>query len=296
MEEVSKLRSEFETAMEELLLSSKAPLELIKPMLYSLNGGGKRLRPLLLLATVSIIDHSLIEKAIQTAVALEYIHTYSLIHDDLPAMDDDQMRRGRATNHVEFDEATAILAGDAMLTDAFGIIARDNLLSFEQRVQLIGALSQASGSMGMVAGQISDIQSENKQIELETLQQIHHMKTGELFIFAVKSAGIISEVDQAILEELVKFGEHFGIAYQIHNDLKDVVLISPDHDALLKSDESNQKSTYPTLLGVEGSFQALEDEKTKAKACLEALCNKTSASFEKLDYFLNRLSTQKGEV
>ncbi len=295
MESITRLRAEFEKAMEEVLLASKAPLELIKPMLYSLNGGGKRLRPLLLLATVSIIDPKLMDKAIQTAIALEYIHTYSLIHDDLPAMDDDQVRRGMPTNHIKFDEATAILAGDAMLTDAFGIIARDELLTYQQRVELTASLSAAAGSMGMVAGQISDIQAENKQIDLEALQQIHRMKTGKLFIYSVRAAGVISQMDEKTLELLERFGDHFGIAYQIHNDLKDVVLISSDQDTLLKSDESNQKSTYPTLLGVKGSLQALQDEKNKAKSYLNELCELTSASFDKLEYFLDHLSIQQEE-
>src|SRR5690625_4325257 len=161
------------------------PDNLKASMVYSLQAGGKRIRPLLLFASYQAYEED-IDKVLLTAVALEMIHTYSLIHDDLPAMDDDDLRRGKPTNHKVFDEATAILAGDALLTYSFEIISDDPLLTDMEKVHLIRLLSQASGPKGMVAGQILDMEAENIPVTLEKLENIHELKTGQLLTFAIE--------------------------------------------------------------------------------------------------------------
>lgn len=293
MAHTGELRAKFEMALQEHIVSLQTPLELVKPMVYSLNGGGKRLRPLLLLTALNIKDPKLVEKGLKTSIALEYIHTYSLIHDDLPAMDNDDMRRGQPTSHIKFDEATAILAGDALETDAFGIIANDNQLSEEKRLQLILELSFAAGSNGMVAGQLYDINSDGQKITLEELKKIHLLKTGYLFMFAVKAAAIISGADSKEKDLLNQFGNHYGVAYQIHNDLKDVVNIGMDQDSLLHSDEANGKTTYPTLLGIDGAKEALLAEIDACHRCLKILELESKLNYQGLAQFLKPLSIEK---
>lgn len=156
-------------------------------MLYSIQAGGKRIRPMLVFATLQALKVNPL-LGVKTATALEMIHTYSLIHDDLPAMDNDDYRRGKWTNHKVFGDATAILAGDALLTLAFSILAEDDNLSFETRIALINQISFSSGAEGMVGGQLADLEAENKQVTLEELSSIHARKTGELLIYAVTSA------------------------------------------------------------------------------------------------------------
>ncbi|MGX7109385.1 polyprenyl synthetase family protein [Facklamia miroungae] len=280
------LRTQFEQALQDQVVSMHSPLEMVKPMVYSLNSGGKRLRPLLLLTVVAILNKEKVDKAISTAIALEFIHTYSLIHDDLPAMDDDEVRRGQPTSHVKFDEATAILAGDALQADAFAILAQDESLQDHQKVALLTELAHAAGSSGMVAGQLYDIQAENKNIEFDKLQQIHLMKTGLLFIFAMKAASIIVEVDQEVANLMTKFGQHYGVAYQIHNDLKDVVDLNEEVDSLAYSDIINQKSTYPSLLGIQAAKESLIEEIRLARVALESLETVCHKSFQALDNFL----------
>ncbi|MGF3072389.1 polyprenyl synthetase family protein [Facklamia sp. P13069] len=283
------LRSKFEQALQEQVISLNSPLEMVKPMVYSLNSGGKRLRPLLLLTTIAIFNKKKIDQAMLTAIALEFIHTYSLIHDDLPAMDDDKLRRGQPTSHVRFDEATAILAGDALQADAFAILSKDESLQAHQKVALIRELAHAAGSSGMVAGQLYDIKAENKTIDIEQLQQIHLMKTGLLFIFAMKAATIILEADQAESDLMITFGQHYGVAYQIHNDLKDVIDLNEEVDSLTYSDIINHKSTYPSLLGVGQAKASLIEEIKLARKALNDLEKLSHKSFKQLDNFLSPL-------
>ncbi|MCR8969322.1 polyprenyl synthetase family protein [Facklamia sp. 7083-14-GEN3] len=283
------LRSKFEHALQEQVLSLKSPLEMVKPMVYSLNSGGKRLRPLLLLSTIEVLNPKKVDQAISTAIALEFIHTYSLIHDDLPAMDNDELRRGQPTSHIKFDEATAILAGDALQADAFAILSKDESLQAHQKIALIRELAHATGSSGMVAGQLYDIKAENKTIDIEQLQQIHLMKTGLLFIFAMKAASIILETDQDEKELMITFGQHYGVAYQIHNDLKDVIDLKEEVDGLTYSDIINHKSTYPSLLGVEQAKVSLVEEIQLARKVLKDLEKVSHKSFQQLDNFLTPL-------
>ena len=289
------LRDIFEATLDQQIRYVMTPIEMLKPMLYSLKNGGKRLRPLLLLAILEIHSMDDLKKGLKTAIALEYIHTYSLIHDDLPAMDNDDLRRGQPTNHIQFDEATAILAGDALLTDAFAIIAADDLLNDQQKVRLMEQLSLAAGSQGMVAGQLKDIEGEKHETTLKQLQQIHHLKTGQLFIFAARAATIISNLDSDSSLALYKFAEHFGIAYQIHNDLMDVVGTEQATGKKVQSDANLDKKTYPAFLGIEQTFVALEEELNSARKQLIYLTEKSGNDYEKLTFFLDKLKIERGE-
>lgn len=290
MIKVSDLRRVFEEKLSQHLLAIKTPLELLKPMVYSLNSGGKRLRPLMLLTILDALDSDLIDKGMSTAMALEFIHTYSLIHDDLPAMDNDELRRGQPTSHVKFNEATAILAGDALLTDAFGIIAQDKYLEAEVKSQLIADLVAAAGSMGMVAGQLYDVTNQASSISLDQLKQTDLMKTGYLFVFAVKAGGQIGHLDQPALDILCQFGRHFGVAYQIHNDLKDILRIDSDPDSLLNSDSTNQKATYPSLLGLQPAKDQLNHELHLAHTCIQQLNQLLGKDFSGLNHFLDAIT------
>lgn len=291
----SHLRSSFEKALDDYVLSLKTPIEMLKPMLYSLKNGGKRLRPLLLLSFLEVHDPKSVKEGMHTALALEFIHTYSLIHDDLPAMDNDLLRRGQPSSHVQFDEATAILAGDALLTDSFALISSDPYLKARMKVKLITSLSQAAGSMGMVAGQIKDIQAEEKKISIEELQGIHALKTGCLFNYAVQAAGLINGLKRE-LKFLEEFSQAFGIAYQIHNDLMDVLGSQFETGKKNHHDQSLHKATYPSLIGLEASKEALEDKIQEARTALSKLNRKTGKPYLSLTFFLDYLSLPQEEA
>ncbi|MEY8371801.1 polyprenyl synthetase family protein [Aerococcaceae bacterium 50-4] len=236
------------------------PDRLKESMLYSLNTGGKRIRPMLLLATLKALNTDL-KVGMNTAIALEYIHTYSLIHDDLPAMDNDDYRRGKLTNHKAFDEATAILAGDSLLTDAFALIADDyNINNLQTKINLIASLSKAAGSTGMIAGQVMDVSSEGKQIDLQDLQAVHKHKTGELIRYGIFAAGQIAEISEDVAGLLDEFAWTYGIAYQIQNDLQEVMWTDDARGKHNHSDVDLGKNTYPSIMGTNGALTALSDK------------------------------------
>lgn len=287
--DIHTLRDIFERALKDRVRYTTTPIELLTPMVYSLQNGGKRLRPTMLLTVLAIQSPDQIKLGLNTGMALEFIHTYSLIHDDLPAMDNDDLRRGQPTNHIQFGEATAILAGDALLTDAFDLIVGDDYLSDRQKVRLTAHLSKAAGSLGMVAGQLADMQSDNQNISLAQLRQIHSLKTGKLFTFAVEAGAIIANLSEDIALELVTFSEHFGRAYQIHNDLMDVVGTTNQTGKQTQADAVLEKSTYPQLMGLEGAKQELASELQQAVACLERLSKQTGKDYLALAPFLDYL-------
>lgn len=287
--DIHTLRDIFERALKDRVRYTMTPIELLTPMVYSLQNGGKRLRPTMLLTVLAIQSPDQIKLGLNTGMALEFIHTYSLIHDDLPAMDNDDLRRGQPTNHIQFGEATAILAGDALLTDAFDLIVGDDYLSDRQKVRLTTHLSKAAGSLGMVAGQLADMQSDNQNISLAQLRQIHSLKTGKLFTFAVEAGAIIANLSEDIALELVTFSEHFGRAYQIHNDLMDVVGTTDQTGKQTQADAVLEKSTYPQLMGLEGAKQELASELQQAVACLERLSKQTGKDYLALAPFLDYL-------
>ncbi|WP_234028561.1 polyprenyl synthetase family protein [Lentibacillus sp. Marseille-P4043] len=263
------------------------PNQLKESMLYSTEAGGKRLRPILLIA--SFESYSDDKKfVLSTAAALEMIHTYSLIHDDLPAMDNDDYRRGKPTNHRIFDEATAILAGDALLTYSFEIISNDPLLTDQQKVVLLKMLAQASGPKGMVAGQILDMEAENHAVSLEQLEEIHARKTGELIKFAITAGAYIGGASTEQLEYLGEFADYLGLIFQVQDDILDV---TGDPEKLGKpvgSDEGNHKSTYPKLLGIEGAIKKKEQYVEKAKTALQQAMADDSYLMGLTDYFSKR--------
>ena len=219
---------------------------------YSLLGGGKRLRPVLTIATAETFGISS-ESALSAACALEMIHTYSLIHDDLPCMDNDDFRRGKPSLHKAFNEGHAVLTGDYLLTYAFEVIVNDSELSAQQKVALISLLAKNSGCQGMIAGQVMDIQSEGKEIGLDLLKHIHHYKTGALINASILAGGIIANVSSEDFQHLNDFGLDIGLAFQIVDDVIDVTSSEIKHGKVVASDVANHKTTYVTLLGLEAA-------------------------------------------
>lgn len=277
----------FQEAMRKYLRPLDIPFQLKESMLYSIEAGGKMLRPILLLASYEVYNHD-VNKALSTAVALEMIHTYSLIHDDLPAMDNDDYRRGKLTNHKVFDEATAILAGDALLTYSFEIISADPRLSNDEKVEIIKHLSRTSGPKGMVGGQILDMKAENKPVTLAELEEIHTLKTGELFKFAIYSGAYLGHASQEQLYNLNEFAYCLGLIFQIQDDILD---ITGDPDKIgkpLGSDEDNHKSTYPKLLGTNGAYDHKKHYVLKAKEALYRAGADESYLMALTDYFSQR--------
>lgn len=215
---------------------------------------GKRLRPLLLsAAAVAVGGEAVRERTVATAEALELIHTYSLVHDDLPAMDDDALRRGHPTLHVAFDEATAILVGDGLQARAFELIATDDTLPAEQRVALVACLAKASGFEGMVGGQSLDMQSTGKTLTLDALKALHAMKTGALITAALEMGGIIGGAGTAQRELLCKVGAQIGLAFQIIDDVIDVRSDSATLGKTSGKDAAAGKSTYVSLMGLDAA-------------------------------------------
>ncbi|WP_163537736.1 polyprenyl synthetase family protein [Gracilibacillus sp. YIM 98692] len=243
------------------------PKRLKESVLYSVDAGGKRLRPILMKLTCEGF-HGNAEKIYPAAIALEMIHTYSLIHDDLPAMDDDDYRRGRLTNHKQFDEATAILAGDALLTNSFHVISSNPFYTAEEKVHLVQKLSKASGMEGMVAGQFLDIESETKNISISEMEHIHHLKTGRLLSYAVEIGSYLAGESEEVIEKIKEFGDCIGLIFQIQDDILDVIGDETIMGKPAGSDVTNDKNTYTSLLGLEGAISRKNYYVQKAKQYL----------------------------
>ena len=239
-----------ESALEEFYGDQQLAANLREAVLYSIHAGGKRIRPYLLLEVLESLQVPITLAHAQVAAALEMIHTGSLIHDDLPAMDDDDFRRGRLTNHKKFGEALAILAGDALFLDPYALIAQADLPN-EIKVDLIASLSLSSGSMGMVAGQVLDMEGEGKHLNLEELQTIHSNKTGKLLAFPFQAAGVIAGLDKNLQKQLKTVGELIGLAFQVRDDILDVTASFEEIGKTPQKDLQAEKSTYPALLGLD---------------------------------------------
>ena len=259
-----------ESALEEFYGDQQFALSLRKAVLYSIHAGGKRIRPYLLLEVLEALKVPITLAHAQVAAALEMIHTGSLIHDDLPAMDDDDYRRGRLTNHKKFGEALAILAGDALFLDPYALIAQADLSS-QAKVELIASLSLASGSMGMVAGQVLDMEGEGKHLNLEELQTIHANKTGKLIAFPFQAAGIISGLDVSLQKNLKYIGELIGLAFQVRDDILDVTASFEEIGKTPQKDLQAEKSTYPALLGLDEAIVFCNHTLDQANAKLEEI-------------------------
>lgn len=260
-----------EKAIESFYEAKQIAPRLVESILYSVHAGGKRIRPLLLLELLEAFHAPILEAHFQVAAALEMIHTGSLIHDDLPAMDNDDYRRGQLTNHKKFGEDLAILAGDSLFLDAFGCVAEADLPA-SIRVQLIALLSDASGTAGMVAGQVLDMEGEGANLTLDQLQVIHANKTGRLLAYPFQATGILLELEPAIATLLEEIGLHLGLAFQIRDDILDVTADFAFLGKTPQKDLQAEKSTYPALLGLDGAQAYLDRE---LDAC-EDLLNRIS--------------------
>ena len=262
--------------------------DLIEAILYSVEAGGKRIRPLIFLEILEGFGIELTEGHFDVAAALEMIHTGSLIHDDLPAMDDDDYRRGRLTSHKKFDEATAILAGDSIFLDPFGLVA-DTALSADIKVRLIAELSQASGTYGMVGGQMLDMKGEERKLNLSELQLIHTNKTGKLLTFPVVAAGIVANLAANDLKSLREAGSLVGLAFQVRDDILDVTATFEEIGKTPKKDLLADKATYPSLLGLEKSYDILNRSIDQALAIFQKLSETQAFNAEKITKMIERL-------
>lgn len=237
---------------------------LYESMKYSLSSGGKRIRPALLLAACDFCGGN-IEEAVPYACAIEYIHTYSLIHDDLPCMDNDDLRRGQPTNHKVYGEAMATLAGDGLLSAAFEVMNKDMQLYFDntdalkKRIRASYEISKGAGCRGMVAGQVADMEAENKNCSKEFIDYIHLTKTAALIVAAVRAGAQLGGCDDKMLSQLTIFAENLGLAFQICDDILDVIGHEEEMGKKTGMDSVNQKATYPALYGVEESKKRLNE-------------------------------------
>lgn len=249
------------------------PARLHQAMRYSVFAGGKRLRPVLMLAACEAVGAEA-ERVLPAACAMEMIHTYSLIHDDLPAMDDDDYRRGRLTSHKVFGEATAILAGDALLTQAFALLADPSVpagVSVDVRLKVISTIASAAGSFGMVGGQVVDMESEGQTFDLPTLEYIHTHKTGALILASITTGALLGGGTPEELRALERYGSAIGLAFQVADDILDIVGDQATIGKDVGSDEARGKATYPALLGLAEARVRARDLRDTAVAALAPL-------------------------
>lgn len=255
---------------------------------WSVFAGGKRFRPILLLATGKTFGASA-EALLSTACALEMVHTYSLIHDDLPSMDNDDLRRGRPTCHIRFNEATAILAGDALQTLAFQTISENDQLSPAIRVRLVSELARASGTpMGMVAGQAQDLQAESRVVESQELERIHRLKTGALIIAAAKCGAIIAGASEPSIRAVSDYAAQLGLLFQITDDLLDVTATAEALGKTPGKDARAQKATYASVYGIEAARQRANLVYRQACAALAQIDKPTGLLRAIADFILER--------
>jgi|694.fasta_scaffold07306_9 geranylgeranyl diphosphate synthase type II len=274
-------------ALDKLIPEKNSPYcDLFRAARYSLLGNGKRIRPIFTLAVCECLQGPM-EAALQPACALEMVHTYSMIHDDLPSMDNDDFRRGVPTLHKTFPESHALLAGDYLLTYAFQVIAEAPGLSPEQKIKLVAILAKKSGGDGMIAGQVMDLEAERKEIGLEELQHIHRCKTGALFEAAIEFGAVIAQANEKIIDLLHHFGAKLGLAFQIIDDVLDLTAGSNKHgDA--SSDLANGKKTYATLFGIESSKEKAQQLLNSALKDLQSLPFDTSLLVKLAEFIVQR--------
>ena len=276
-----------EGLVRELRTDEAFDARLAESMEYSLTAGGKRLRPILLMAAADAAGgHG--EDYLTSACAVEMIHTYSLIHDDLPAMDDDDYRRGKLTNHKVYGAGLATLAGDALLTMAFELLARQQGVPAETMLRVVREISEAAGANGMVGGQALDLASEGKRIDMDTLRRMHMAKTGALFRVSVRSGAILGGADEAQLAALTEYAEAFGLAFQITDDILDVTGDAAAIGKPVGSDERNHKSTYVTLTSLEEAKRLAREAADRAHEALAPLGGKAAFLDELAEYLVTR--------
>lgn len=274
---LTDLRSRVEHQLQaDTVFAAMCPERLQASMRYSLLAPGKRIRPCLVLMACEACSGNF-ERALPAASAIEMVHCYSLIHDDLPAMDDDDLRRGRPTNHIQFNESTAILAGDGLLTLAFEVLVRD-LQPAELATACVLDLATAAGCRGMVGGQQADLEAEsNPEITLEQLEAIHRRKTGAMLCAALRMGGRIGGADPQTLRSLTIYGESVGLAFQIADDLLDVLGQQDKMGKGVRKDADHGKQTYPALLGV-------DESRRRADQLIERACDAVATLAERSHY------------
>ncbi|HOK46194.1 MAG TPA: polyprenyl synthetase family protein [Bryobacteraceae bacterium] len=267
---VAEQQQFIDRTLERLIPGEQQPPEIIhRAMRYSLFAGGKRIRPILCLAAASAVSDTA-PGAEVAACALECVHTYSLIHDDLPALDNDDLRRGRPTCHKQFGEAIAILAGDALLTVAFQMLSEMPGADGDRKVRLIRELSTAAGTVGgMIGGQVADLEGERQEPTAELLERIHRAKTGALLRASVRMGAICAGANEAQLDALTCYGEHIGLAFQIVDDILDVEQSSEALGKTAGKDAQQHKITFPVVYGLEESHRMAKEECEAARRALE---------------------------
>ncbi|MEG0470813.1 polyprenyl synthetase family protein [Solibacillus cecembensis] len=275
-----------EKEMYQLVEKIQAPEHLKESMLYSLKAGGKRIRPLFVAAVCEMYEQPLAPSYV-VGSAVEMIHTYSLIHDDLPCMDDDDLRRGKPTNHVVYGEALATLAGDALNTLAFGILTRLDIAA-DKRIELVELLSVAAGAEGMVGGQILDMDGEQRLLNLQELETVHVNKTGALLRFSIESGAVLANAPEKERRALVEYAHHIGLAFQIQDDILDIEGTSEQLGKTAGKDVASDKSTYPALLTLEGAKKKLVDHYEQALQALEMIETNTALLEQLAQYIVKR--------
>lgn len=263
---------------------------LFEAMKYSLDAGGKRLRPILLMESAALFNHD-IEDTIPFACAMEMIHTYSLIHDDLPAMDDDDLRRGKPTNHKIFGEGIAVLAGDGLLNYSFEIMLEHALKNEKNSCKYVKAMNEvakAAGVRGMIAGQVVDLESENKKIDKDTLDFIHMNKTSAMIIGSMRAGAIIGGASDKELEDITNYAKNIGLAFQVVDDILDIVGDEKKLGKDIGSDLENNKSTYPSLFGIEKSREIARNLIDDAKKYIYGFDGKNEFLNGLAEYIIDR--------
>ena len=281
-----------EDSLIELLANyrNKYPEKLAEAMEYAVMNGGKRIRPILMYMICDLFEKNNCKsynKIKEIANALEFIHCYSLVHDDLPSMDNDDYRRGKLTVHKKYNEAIGVLVGDVLLTEAFGIVANSKNLGDKNKIEIISKLSEYAGFFGMVGGQFVDMESENKKVEIDTLKYIHTHKTGKLLTAAIELPMIALDIEGEKREKMVEYSKLLGIAFQIKDDILD---IEGNFEEIGKksNDVQNEKTTYPSIFGLEKSKKLLQEYLEKAKKIIEDEFEGNQLFLELTDYFGNR--------
>lgn len=277
-----------DAALDQFIPSAETrPVSLHQAMRHSVFAGGKRLRPILTLAAAEACGGS-IESAMFSACAVECLHTYSLIHDDLPCMDDDDMRRGVPTCHIVFGEAIALLAGDALQALAFELTARTPAASRHTTASMVAELARTAGSLHLVGGQVADLEGEQKKLPLEDLRFIHEGKTAALLTTSIKLGAMSADATAEQLQALHEFGMATGLAFQIIDDILDVTQTSEKLGKSAGKDVASEKSTYPALMGLDASRAEAHRLTTAARDALAIFGDKGTRLLELADYLLNR--------
>ena len=268
------------------------PTRLHEAIRYSVFAGGKRIRPILMLAACEAVGGE-IKNVLPAACAIEMVHSYSLIHDDLPAMDDDDLRRGNPTNHKVYGEATAILAGDGLLTEAFILLSNKDVwgdVSAEKSREAINIIARSSGSRGMVGGQVVDMEAEKAPVDLPTLEYIHTHKTGALILAAVDVGALLGGASLEQRRALCRYGEAAGLAFQVADDVLDIVADQSQLGKDVGSDQQRGKATYPALLGLAGARQHADELRDRALAALDIFSASAQPLREIANYIIDRSS------